>query len=120
MQKWISGSGETHDVCVLLFPRFSNHCLANAIEPFRATNVLLTREAYRWRFVTLDGEAVVSSSGLPVMPQARLRDDPGGDFLFVMSSYDVTDFAGPATSRALQAAARRVRRRSSGWTPGPG
>lgn len=107
MQKWISGSGETHDVCVLLFPRFSNHCLANAIEPFRATNVLLTREAYRWRFVTLDGEAVVSSSGLPVMPQARLRDDPGGDFLFVMSSYDVTDFAGPATSRALQAAARR-------------
>lgn len=64
MQKWISGSGETHDVCVLLFPRFSNHCLANAIEPFRATNVLLTREAYRWRFVTLDGEAVVSSSGL--------------------------------------------------------
>lgn len=107
MRKWISGTGETQDVTVLLFPRFSNHCLANAIEPLRAANALLMREAYCWRFVTLEGEAVVSSSGLPVVPNGRLRDDPGGEFLFVMSSYDMRDFARSATSRALNAAARR-------------
>ena len=107
MQKWVFGPSETQDVCVLLFPRFSNHCLANAIEPLRATNTLLMREAYRWRFVTLEGDTVVSSSGLPVVPGGRLRDDPGGDYLFVMSSFDAADLARSATSRALQAAARR-------------
>lgn len=57
--------------------------------------------------MTLDGEAVVSSSGLPVVPNGQLKDHPGGDFLFVMSSYDFRDFATPATSQILSAAARR-------------
>lgn len=109
MQNWIIPNVGTHKVAVLLLPRFSNHCLANAVEPLRATNELLMREAYRWQFVTLDGEAVVSSSGLPVMPGCRLRDHPGGDMLVVMSSYDVRDFATATTARALRAAARRFR-----------
>ncbi|MEM1431315.1 MAG: helix-turn-helix domain-containing protein [Pseudomonadota bacterium] len=91
----------------MLFPRFSNHCLANAVEPLRAANEFLMREAYRWEFVTLDGSAVESSSGLPVLPNCRLRDHPGGTYLFVASSYDVRSFASQATSRALRAAARR-------------
>lgn len=94
-------------VSVLLFPRFSNHCLANSIEPLRAANSLSNQELYRWRFLTLDGEPVVSSSGLPVMPHDRLRHDSGGDYLFVMSSYDVTSFANAAMSRALRTAAKR-------------
>lgn len=92
---------------MLLFPRFSNHCLANAIEPLRAANDLLMREAYRWRFVTVDGEPVVSSSGLPVTPNGKLRDHAGGAFLFVMSSYDAPMHANYKTSRALKDAARR-------------
>ncbi|MHA3978860.1 GlxA family transcriptional regulator [Halovulum sp. GXIMD14794] len=99
----------TQDIAVLLLPRFSNHCLANAVEPLRATNGLLMREAYRWRFVTLDGAPVVSSSGLPVIPSSRLRDHPGGDMLFVISSFDVRDFATSTTARALSAAARRFK-----------
>lgn len=109
MRNWTSEPRERQDVAVLLFPRFSNHCLANAVEPLRAANALLGREAYRWRFVTLDGEAVVSSSGLPVVPNGRLRDHSGGDFLFVMSSYDFKDFATPITSLSLNAAARRFK-----------
>lgn len=107
MQKWITAPTAPQDVAILLFPRFSNHCLANSVEPLRAANELLGNDAYRWRFVTLDGDAVVSSSGLPVVPNERLRDLAGGDFLFVMSSYDVTDFARPATDRALRTAAKR-------------
>ncbi len=109
MRIWEAGQSETEEVAVLLFPRFSNHCLANAVEPLRAANEFLMREAYRWSFVTLDGAAVESSSGLPVLPNCRLRDHPGGAFLFVASSYDVQRFATGATSRALTAAARRFR-----------
>lgn len=107
MRNWMNPPAETQDVAVLLFPRFSNLCLANAVEPLRAANELLMREAYRWSFVTLDGEAVTSSSGLPIMPNFKLRDHPGGTFMFVVSSYAVQDFATPATSRALTAASRR-------------
>lgn len=107
MRNWSIATEGTQDVAVLLFPRFSNHCLANAVEPMRGANEMLMREFYRWRFVTLDGEAVVSSSGLPVLPNGRLRDHPGGRFLFVLTSYDVRAIASHATARALKAAARR-------------
>ncbi|WP_136439421.1 GlxA family transcriptional regulator [Pacificoceanicola onchidii] len=107
MQEWTTSQTETQEVVILLFERFSNHCLANAVEPLRAANEILRREAFRWRFVTLDGAEVSSSSGLPVLPHGRLRDEPGGAFLFVMTSYDVTRLATPGSARALTAAARR-------------
>ena len=107
MRNWTVSAGDTQEIAVLLFPRFSNHCLANAVEPLRAANEFLMRDFYRWSFVTLDGEAVESSSGLPVLPNCRLRDHEGGASLFVLSSYDVRSFATPATTRALTAAARR-------------
>lgn len=107
MRNWSISTAESEDIAVLLFPRFSNLCLANAIEPMRAANELLMRDYYRWSFVTLDGEAVTSSSGLPVMPGSRLRDHPGGSLLFVVSSYAATDFANHLTGRSLTAAAHR-------------
>ena len=107
MREWTKSSLDVQEIAVLLFPRFSNHCLANAVEPLRAANGFLGREAYRWSFVTLDGAAVQSSSGLPVLPSGPLRAHPGGRFLFVVSSYDVQDYATEATARALSAAAQR-------------
>ncbi len=107
MRNWQIETADIQTVAVLLFPRFSNHCLANAVEPLRAANEKLMRIAYRWEIVTLDGEAVESSSGLPVLPACRLSDHPGGDFLFVMSSYDARRHASPRTSRALKSAAKR-------------
>lgn len=110
MQNWIVPRERTENVAVLLFPGFSNHCLANAIEPLRAANMLLEREAYRWRFVTLGGDTVTSSSGLPVTPNGTLRAHPGGDTLLVVSGYDVADLATAAAAAALRAAARRFAR----------
>ena len=86
MRNWTNPAVAPQEVAVLLFPRFSNLCLANAVEPLRAANEILMREAYRWRFVTLDGETVESSSGLPVLPHGPLRDHPGGDHLVVLST----------------------------------
>lgn len=94
-------------VAVLLFPGFSNLCLANAIEPLRAANALDRRERYRWRFVGIEGGVIASSSGLPVQLAAKLADDPGADMLLIMPSYDHERLATPICLRALQAARRR-------------
>ena len=74
-------------VGLCLYPRFSNHCLANALEPLRAANDLAGRVLYRWHLLTPDGRAVASSSGLPVSPEGRLADAPGGDLLMLVPSY---------------------------------
>lgn len=69
--------------------------------------MLARRRLYHWQFLTLDGASVTSSSGLPVLPDARLADHPGGDMLFVLPSYDHLRHVTPETTRALRAASRR-------------
>ncbi len=71
---------------MLLFDGFSNLCLANAVEPLRAANMLSRRALYSWRFLGMAPGTVLSSSGLPVQPGA-LSGHEGGDYLFVMPSY---------------------------------
>ncbi len=106
MPDWRRLHRQSRRVGVLLFPRFSMHCLANAVEPLRAANSLSARELYVWQFLTVDGQPVTSSSGLPVTPDASLGQ-ASGDLLFLMPSYDVRRLANAATSRALRAASRR-------------
>lgn len=106
MQIWKS-SETCRTVGVLLFDAFSNHCLANAIEPLRAANTLARKQLYRWQFLSLDGRGVVSSSGLPVQPEAALSHHGGGDYLFVMPSYEFAAHATERCARALRAAKKR-------------
>lgn len=94
-------------VDVLLFDQFSNHCLANAVEPLRAANNLSRKSLYSWRFLGIDGSLLLSSSGLPVTPEAALSRVEGGDCLIVMPSYNHRAHATTATMRALRSAARR-------------
>ncbi len=106
MQKW-KQSERSRQVDILLFDQFSNHCLANAVEPLRAANTLSRKPLYRWRFLSIDGMPVVSSSGLPVVPEIALPRSEGGDYLAVMPSYDFRKHASAANLRALQVAAQR-------------
>lgn len=95
------------EVSVLLFERFSNHCLANAVEPLRAANMLAGVEHYRWRFLTPDGAAVCSSSGLPVQPSERFGREASGDYLLLLPSYGFRAQDRPEMRRGLRAAAGR-------------
>jgi len=106
MPNWRRHQVETCHVGVLLFVRFSNHCLANAIEPLRAANMLLGRKVYDWQFLTLDGQPVTSSSGLPVTPGAALGQ-ARGDVLFLIPSYGARRLATAACRRSLHSAATR-------------
>jgi transcriptional regulator GlxA family with amidase domain len=112
MQTWITTLPDSKiarmiEVAVLLFPDFSNLCLANAVEPLRGANTLARKPLYRWTYLGLDGGPLQSSSGLPVTPEMRLSELPGADYLLVMPSYGHRKFATPDTLRALRAAARR-------------
>ncbi len=100
MPNWSKRNDKTYRVSVLLFERFSNNCLANTVEPLRAANALVGRKAYVWQFLTLDGGAVFSSSGMQVEPQGALRDHPKGELLILVPSYG---FRSLATAQCLAA-----------------
>ena len=109
MRDWYKSNEKTYRVGLLLFDRFSNHCLANTVEPLRAANSFAHRSLYAWRYLTLDGEAVASSSGLVVEPDAALHQELKGDILFVLPSYGYRTLATPQCLSALRAAAGRYR-----------
>ena len=90
----------------LLSDGFSNHCLANMVEPLRAANTLSRRTLYSWQFFSPDGQPVQSSSGLLVTPHGALGDETG-DVLVVMPSYGFLTLSTEATAQTLRAAAKR-------------
>ena len=94
-------------ISILLFERFSNHCLANVVEPLRAANDLSRRHIYAWEYLTTDGQPVRSSAGMPILPDRALKDATRGDYLFVQPSYGFEDLASAGNLRALRAAAKK-------------
>lgn len=91
---------------ILLFDGFSNHCLANTVEPLRAANMLSGRTLYDWQFLTMGGRNAQSSSGLQVAPHKRLGE-ASGDLLAVMPSYGFQSYTGWQIQAALRAASNR-------------
>ena len=91
---------------LLLFDGFSNFCLANAVEPLRAANMLSRGNLYEWRYLGMTEATVTSSSGLPVRPEV-LTPKAEGDYLFVMPSYGHLQLATPDTLRRLRGAATK-------------
>ena len=108
MRNWHKSNHPTQNIDVLLFDGFSNHCLANAIEPLRAANMISGQDLYHWRYVTLDGATATSSSGLQVTPHAALPETSGA-MLLVMPSYGFRDITGWPITKHLRAAASRYR-----------
>ncbi len=106
MQEWVKTHAAPQKIGVLLFEGFSNHCLANTVEPMRAANMLSGRTLYEWRFLSRDARPVASSSGLPVAPDHALGE-ASGDMLVVMPSYGFRELGGWVTQAALRAAAAR-------------
>lgn len=93
----------------LLLPKFSSLCLANALEPLRAANLMAGRSLYTWQLYSVDGEDVVSSSGLTTGPTKPLPQAASADTLFVVSSYDYKRQISRPLLRQLVQAARQIR-----------
>ncbi|WP_147107658.1 GlxA family transcriptional regulator [Tateyamaria sp. syn59] len=108
MQDWPKIHDAMQHVDIVLFDQFSNHCLANFVEPLRAANGFLQQQHYRWRFATLDGAAVQSSSGLKITPDLPLADIDGSA-LVLMPSYGIRHLDRLEVVRAVKRAAGRAR-----------
>ena len=92
----------------LLFDQFSNHCLANALEPFRAANTLSGKDLYQWKFYTPDGGPVTSSSGLPIIANGKIDDRNSEDVLFVLSGYGHLELDTPRLRHQLKIASAKA------------
>ena len=109
MQKWSKHPEPAIKVAFVLFDQFSNMCLANCLEPMHAANTLTHQRVFDWIFLTLDGAAVHTASGLPILPQGRLKDLGFVDYLFVLSSYQHRRHDAANTPKALRKTAGQCR-----------
>jgi transcriptional regulator GlxA family with amidase domain len=87
MQNWTKRSSGTTKIIILLFDGFSNHCLANTLEPFRAANTVSGQQLYQWQLLSLAGGLVRSSSGMLVETQMAKGGDLACDYLMIVASY---------------------------------
>lgn len=92
----------------LLLPKFSSLCLANALEPLRAANLIAGQPLYQWSLYSLDGNDVVSSSGLATGSSKPLAQAGGIDSLFVVSSYDYRRQVSKPLLRELVSLSRHI------------
>lgn len=106
MPIWTNIPDKPITITLLLFDKFSNLSLANCIEPLRASNSFFTTPVFQWRFLTLTGDPVNSSSGLPILPDGALVDMKRSDYLIVIASYDFTTHDTPKARIALQKSAK--------------
>lgn len=95
-------------IIVALYPRFSNLCLANTLEPMRAANDLSRKKLFSWRVVSLDGLPVRSSSELQLSVDGSLRD-ARGDLLIVLPSYGFLEQSNSKGRAALRSASSRFK-----------
>lgn len=76
-----------YDVAFLLVPQFSMIALYGAVEPLRVAN-RFAPGSFSWRFLSVDGEAVAASNGIPVSVSGRLSDAGRPAMAMVCASYD--------------------------------
>lgn len=108
MQKWSIPQAEPVAVDILLLDSFSNHCLANLLEPLRAANDLARRTIFDWQILTLDGAACVSSSDLKILADAPVDAQRNGGLFFVVCSYGYRELDTTRNRRLLRKASRRA------------
>lgn len=89
-----------------LLPEVSLLSLAAVMEPMRGANRVAGRPLFHWRLLSPDGEALESSSGLPLAISGVVDADTGADAVIALASFEVQ-----AYSNALSPALRRVARR---------
>ncbi|MFK7938490.1 MAG: GlxA family transcriptional regulator [Roseovarius sp.] len=109
MPEWTKPTTPPVRIAFVIFDQFSNLCLANCLEPLRATNTLNGAAVFDWQILSIDGAPGLSSSGMQVLPDAALPDLAPCDYLFVLASYAHDTHDTPAIRRALRQAAAKAR-----------
>src|SRR5260221_614091 len=80
-----AGVGHAQRIAILVLPSFSNLTLAALMEPLRGANRWAGRPLFAWSTATERGEAIVSSSGLRIVPDRSIDSLDPFDALFVVA-----------------------------------
>jgi len=99
-------AGRPQVIAFLLINDFALMSYAAAIEPLRAANLLSRRELYRWRHVSVDGEAAQASNGGRVVADSRVGDAADFDTVMVCAGGNPAVFDDAATFAWLRKLAR--------------
>ncbi len=88
---------ETIHIGFLIFPGFPMACLTSMIEPLRAANEIVGKEAFGWQLFSEDGQRVEASAHVWFEPDLSFGDCAAVDQLFMLSGPS-THFVKPTTS----------------------
>lgn len=91
----------------LLMPKFSMMAFTAAVEPLRAANRLMEREAYDWTLLSADGELVEASNGISLQPKGSPDDTERFDAVAVAGGIDPQAFNDPKAFAWLRKQNRR-------------
>jgi len=91
---------------MLVFSGCSIMCVASAVDPLRAANRIAGRTVFDWTLVSADGEAPVTTAGLPVAVSGRFDPQAKVDVLMAIGGFGTRH----ETSAALVSGFRRAGR----------
>lgn len=91
----------------LLIPQFSMMCFSSTLEPLRAANRLRDQDLYTWQLYSIDGEPVLASNGITLVPDGKLAEPDWPQLLIVCTGINVEAFATEPMRKALRSHARR-------------
>ncbi|SMO46672.1 GlxA family transcriptional regulator [Paracoccus laeviglucosivorans] len=95
-------------VTILVLPDASLMSLAATLDPLRAANRISGGKPYLWRVVSLDGQAVATSCGLPLQVDGPFRPLEECDLLIVVAAFNVVRHTTSRTLSAVRQGARRA------------
>jgi AraC family transcriptional regulator, carnitine catabolism transcriptional activator len=95
-------AGQPTGYAFILVPGFTLLAFASAVEPLRIANQLSQQPLYRWKVISGSGDAVLSSSGIPVGVDGPIALQDNGTRLFVCAGNPQMAAADPAIVAAIQ------------------
>ncbi|MEP6452488.1 MAG: helix-turn-helix domain-containing protein [Nitratireductor sp.] len=93
----------------LVFSGASIMCVASAIDPLRAANRIVGETLFDWTIVSADGDAPVTTCGLPVAVAGRFDPARRSDVLIVVGGFGTRLATTPGLIAGVRRAARQAR-----------
>jgi transcriptional regulator GlxA family with amidase domain len=81
--------------------------LASTLDTMRASNRIASRNLFRWKIVTLDGNLARLTCGIPVTAKCKLDEHARGDALFVIAGFNHQTHVSKLESKLIKQVSRQ-------------
>ena len=103
-----SDANITLHVGFLLMPEYTLSTFSNAVSVLRMANRLSGRELYRYSVFSLNGEPVISSSGIELVLDGSIKSLGDMNVLMVCGGYNIKNYCTKPVVDALRAMDKRL------------